>query len=419
MGTLTVSDNRYIQALDLATTTPKINNNPAGSKEANSQGVSHKAVSQMGTIKNEKVNQNQRRYSIAAFSPDQVALSPPKEKEQLTPVKAMADEALEKAGQAEADAKKMGIAKAKREVIGKCLAAAGALLGFCVAIAVTLLSGGAGVPLLALAGVGFAVAGLDAVCAVADHDNKLKGKEGLAMGSDAIGNGIHFLLTKAGVSDGRAKDVAKVGSKVLNGGLTIATALTGVFAPAAGIGKLTGVAASATVAGLKPGINLAKDIASFAKDKADEKKGKLEKEQNALEIKARALNNFEQLAVSNEVNAQQQEEIRILKDRIKELEFSGDISHQHHQAASSRSQNQIDGLQGRINNQNTAIQEKDKLLQEQQKKLSEMDAQVLELQQRDAALRAQMEQLMKGKIESSNSSVEVESTSPSAEHTRL
>ncbi|MFB2702376.1 hypothetical protein ACE1BG_12750 [Aeromonas veronii] len=155
----------------------------------------------------------------------------------------------EKAKVADSAAKQCGVDMAKRSFVAKVLTLVAASAVLVAAALVTGLTGGAGIPLLALAGVGFAMAVGDVACAYKDWQSKKQGGEGLAMGGDALGNAIHWLGKHCGASDEKAKQIANVTSLLTRGALAVGTVAIGGFLP---------VAAPAALAHAMPAITVGK-----------------------------------------------------------------------------------------------------------------------------------------------------------------
>ncbi|WP_312978126.1 protein EseG [Atlantibacter sp.] len=137
----------------------------------------------------------------------------------------------EKAKVADSAAKQCGVDMAKRSFVAKVLTLVAASAVVVAAALVTGFTGGAGVPLLALAGVGFAMAVSDVACAYKDWQSKKQGGEGFAMGGDALGNAIHWLCKRCDASDEKAKQIANVLSLLTRGALAVGTVAIGGFLP--------------------------------------------------------------------------------------------------------------------------------------------------------------------------------------------
>ncbi|ACR68158.1 protein EseG [Edwardsiella ictaluri] len=162
---------------------------------------------------------------------DQLGIEPPrsdapKASPSLEELKAQAKEAEQKA-------KDCGVDMAKRSFVAKVLVLVAASAVLIAAALITGLTAGAGIPLLALASVGFAIAVGDVACAAYDWHNKKNGGEGLPMGSDAIGNAIYGLGKTCGASDERARQVATYGSLLARSAITLGTIAVGGFLPVA------------------------------------------------------------------------------------------------------------------------------------------------------------------------------------------
>ncbi|WFN95572.1 protein EseG [Edwardsiella ictaluri] len=162
---------------------------------------------------------------------DQLGIEPPrsdapKASPSLEELKAQAKEAEQKA-------KTCGVDMAKRSFFTKMIALVAASAVLITAALITGFTAGAGIPLLALASVGFAIAVGDVACAAYDWHNKKNGGEGLPMGSDAIGNAIYGLGKACGASDEKARQVATYGSLLARSAITLGTVAVGGFLPVA------------------------------------------------------------------------------------------------------------------------------------------------------------------------------------------
>lgn len=150
----------------------------------------------------------------------------------------------DKAKTADAEAKKCGVDIAKRGFFTKLLTLVAASAVLVAAALVTGLTGGAGIPLLVLAGVGFAMAVGDVACAYKDWQSKKQGGEGLAMGGDSLGNLLHWLALKcvdnpdSPEGKEKAKKFATYGSLLTRGALAVGTVAVGGFLPVATTGAL-------------------------------------------------------------------------------------------------------------------------------------------------------------------------------------
>ncbi|UCQ38682.1 protein EseG [Edwardsiella piscicida] len=143
------------------------------------------------------------------------------------------DQLRAQAQEAEQKAKACGVDMAKRSFVAKVLTLVAASAVLITAALITGLTAGAGVPLLALASIGFTIAVGDVACAAYDWNHKKNGGEGLAMGSDAIGNAIHWLGKVSGASDERARQVAAYGSLLARSAITVSTVAVSGFLPVA------------------------------------------------------------------------------------------------------------------------------------------------------------------------------------------
>ncbi|AIJ09181.1 Protein EseG [Edwardsiella anguillarum] len=143
------------------------------------------------------------------------------------------DQLRAQAQEAEQKAKACGVEMAKRAFVAKVLTLVAASAVLITAALITGLTAGAGVPLLTLASVGFTLAVGDVACAAYDWNHKKNGGGGLAMGSDAIGNAIHWLGKTGGASDERARQVAAYGSLLARSAVTVSTVAVSGFLPVA------------------------------------------------------------------------------------------------------------------------------------------------------------------------------------------
>lgn len=200
--------------------------------------------------------------ALSAFSPEQVAL-PKASMGILIDIENKAEQTRNEAIQASDEAKKLGVNLAKSGFMAKLgsLALSGAGLG--VAIAATVLTGGAALPLVIVSGIGFTLAVADAGCAFADWREKAGGGEGLAMGGDAIGNGVNALLAKMGVNEGRALWWSKVASVSSRVALTVGTLWCSVTAleslPVAGAIHIAHMAAKSVKPAVEGGKTLVQE----------------------------------------------------------------------------------------------------------------------------------------------------------------
>lgn len=182
---------------------------------------------------------------------------------------------LEKSTALYDQAKKAGVDVAKCTFFKELFNVAIAGVGLGLAIAATVFSGGLGVPLVAAAGVAFALAVSDAGCAAADWYNKAHGGEGLKMGSDTISNLTYKLLEKMGMNDDRAQYWSKATSAVLRLGLTVGTLFAGTVSVPSVLGTAGSVMSTTKLAKLGAGaagdkiLGFNLDNTKKAKEKAD------------------------------------------------------------------------------------------------------------------------------------------------------
>lgn len=103
---------------------------------------------------------------------------------------------------------------------------------------------------LALACIGFTMAVGDVVSAYHTWHDKKQGKEGLALGSDAVGNIVYWLSTRFGISDERAKISATYASVIAHGAHDISTVSVSNFISVT-MPEILSCASSATSVGKK------------------------------------------------------------------------------------------------------------------------------------------------------------------------
>ncbi|WP_108650440.1 hypothetical protein [Dongshaea marina] len=164
-----------------------------------------------------------------------ISLSPPRDVSPTDSLQKQANEALDRAEAATKEAKQLGIDLAKKEFVNKMITLGLSTVALGLAIATTILTGGTGAPLVALAGAAFLLSIADAGCALYDWRNKAGGGEGLAMGGDSLANAVHALATTLGSSDESAKSWGRNTSVISRLALTLATIWTGFAAPAASV----------------------------------------------------------------------------------------------------------------------------------------------------------------------------------------
>lgn len=171
----------------------------------------------------------------ASLSQDLTASTTPSRAAQRTETLNVSSESLKKSADA-------GVDTAKRSFFGKL---AGAIVGGVVvglAAGLTVVTGGAAAPLLALACVNLAVSAGDARCSYHNYKNAVAVSQGkpetnpkMPMGNSCIDNCIHSTLTFCGVKDSTAKTAATwvgrgvslglgISAMLISGGATQATA---------------------------------------------------------------------------------------------------------------------------------------------------------------------------------------------------
>lgn len=170
------------------------------------------------------------KTQLGSFDPKQVPLSSEVDGK-VTDIQSKAQLTRDEAKVAADEAKKVGVDLAKSGFFSKLASVAFAGIALGVSIAATILTGGAGVPLLIASGVAFTLAVADAGCAFADWRSKAAGGEGLAMGSDSIANALNLLLSKMGVNDDRAQWWGKAVSISSRVALAVGTLWSAVVSP--------------------------------------------------------------------------------------------------------------------------------------------------------------------------------------------
>ena len=170
------------------------------------------------------------KTQLGSFDPKQVPLISEVDGK-VTDIQSKAQLTRDEAKVAADEAKKVGVDLAKSGFFSKLASVAFAGIALGVSIAATILTGGAGVPLLIASGVAFTLAVADAGCAFADWRSKAAGGEGLAMGSDSIANALNILLSKMGVNDDRAQWWGKAVSISSRVALAVGTLWSAVVSP--------------------------------------------------------------------------------------------------------------------------------------------------------------------------------------------
>ncbi|MGI2049356.1 hypothetical protein [Shewanella oncorhynchi] len=170
------------------------------------------------------------KTQLGSFDPKQVPLSSEVDGK-VTDIQSKAQLTRDEAKVAADEAKKVGVDLAKSGFFSKLASVAFAGIALGVSIAATILTGGAGVPLLIASGVAFTLAVADAGCAFADWRSKAAGGEGLAMGSDSIANALNVMLSKMGVNDDRAQWWGKAVSISSRVALAVGTLWSAVVSP--------------------------------------------------------------------------------------------------------------------------------------------------------------------------------------------
>lgn len=180
-----------------------------------------------------------------------LGLSPPQSKNSFPHSAVTPSEVHKTVEDASLKAKQCGISMAKCAFFARSLSliSTGAML--VVAALVTGMTGGAGIPLLILASASFAIAVGDVACAAYDWYSKVHGCNGLAMGSDSLGNSLYKLCKLCNASDQKALKVAFWGALFARSSVTIAGAIMGGFLP---------VSTPATLQQVMPYVSIVKSV---------------------------------------------------------------------------------------------------------------------------------------------------------------
>lgn len=194
------------------------------------------------SIQGVQPNEQASRANSVGVQCDEIGISPPRVPGEIQDAPDL--EQLDKSAKEAADkAKSCGVDLAKRNFIVKALGFVGAAVGLGAAIAVTVLTGGAGAPLLAFAGVGFAMALADACCALHDWRSKAGGGSGLPMEGDSIGNAVYAIAKRCKTSDDTAMKVGTYTSLGIRSAHLLGGLLTAYLDPATTAGTAKQVVA--------------------------------------------------------------------------------------------------------------------------------------------------------------------------------
>lgn len=197
-------------------------------------------------------------------------------------------------------------------------------VGLGLSIAATVLTGGAGIPVMAMSGVAFALVVSDAGCAFADWQNKAGGGNGLKMGSDALANAVYAMLNKMGMNDENATYWANTTSVILKTALTVST----LWCSATSAASVPGAVGSA-LSMIKMGKSTTSSVAGMGLDLGitdTKNKG------NRLKVATRNAKQFEANMESERKLEQAQQESRHLKLKLMKHESSLEL----HQLARKR-----------------------------------------------------------------------------------
>ncbi|WP_299005517.1 hypothetical protein [uncultured Shewanella sp.] len=249
-------------------------------------------------------------------------------------------------------AKDNGVDLAKKNFFKNLFSVALAGVGLGLSIAATVLTGGAGVPVMAASGVAFALTVADAGCAFADWRSKASGGEGLKMGTDAIGNAVFAMLDKMGMDDENANYWANTTSVVLKTALTVSTlwcsatssaSVPGAVGSALSMIKM-GSSTTSSVAGMGIDLNITDNENEESKLKTAAKNAKqfesnmdntrkleqAEQESNQLKLKLKKLTSISDLHQvarqrTNTLHNNASNELALITERIRLLADTGNI----------------------------------------------------------------------------------------------
>jgi secreted effector protein SseF len=168
--------------------------------------------------------------TLVDFDPQTVPLGKMVE-DKVADMQTKAQQTRDEAKLAADEAKKLGVDLAKSGFLNKLASVAFAGIAVGVSIAATVLTGGAGLPLLIASGVAFTLAVADAGCAFADWRSKANGGDGLAMGGDSIANAVNALLSKMGLNADSALWWGKAVSITSRVALAVGTLWSAVISP--------------------------------------------------------------------------------------------------------------------------------------------------------------------------------------------
>ncbi|WP_298775394.1 hypothetical protein [uncultured Shewanella sp.] len=211
-------------------------------------------------------------------------------------------------------AKDNGVELAKKNFFKALFNVALAGVGLGLSIAATVLTGGAGVPVMAMSGVAFALVVSDAGCAFADWRSKAGGGDGLKMGSDALANAVYTMLDKMGMNNEDATYWANTTSVVLKTALTVST----LWCSATSAASVPGAIGS-TLSMIKMGKSTTSSVAGMGLDLGitdTRNKG------NRLKTSSRNAKQFEANTESEKKLKQVQQENALLKSQLIKLESS-------------------------------------------------------------------------------------------------
>lgn len=247
------------------------------------------------------------KTQLGSFAPKQVPLSSDVDAK-ITDIQSKAQLTRDEAQAAAEKAKAMGVDLAKSGFFSKLASVAFAGIALGVSVAATVLTGGAGVPLLIASGVAFTLAVADAGCAFADWRSKAAGGKGLVMGSDSIANALNILLSKMGVNDDRAQWWGKAVSISSRVALTVgtlwsvSTALSSLPTQIAGAVSIANVARKSAEAVTEGAISLVTRTPTVEQSKLNGTSHNKELEAEVFSVKAHQLRQLQASALTQQGN---------------------------------------------------------------------------------------------------------------------
>ncbi|NRD74522.1 hypothetical protein HQQ94_15005 [Shewanella sp. VB17] len=325
------------------------------------------------------------KRDIASFTPEQVPLQKANTS-LVSDICSKAQQTRDEAIKASDEAKKIGVDIAKSGFFAKLgsLALSGTALG--VSIAATVLTGGAGLPLLIASGVAFTLAVADAGCAFADWRGKAGRGDGLAMGSDAIANGVNVLLGKMGVADDKAQWWAKAASITSRVALTIGTIWSAVIAPVSLPHNIAGTVNIVNMARKSVG-PIADGLAHVSQIGPNQKKSQLTRESQhknlsakGLEAKGEQLKGLQGEKVMSELKRRLQQSDAKIKTALFDAEIREKQSELHQNKAKVL-RGELAQKESQITNMERQLKQFNRFVSESKLELTDVTQQLKALQQ--------------------------------------